>query len=101
MYLSPWRHLRSWARVCLQDVRRVCADMDKGDQKQVGMGVGVLTVVPNGDSPRWSAIIQVDSVNCTAGVDFNDSCTFACVWSKIEFQVSAPGGTLAAARHAC
>ena len=42
--VSPWKHLHSWAHVCLQDVRRVCADMDYGDQKQVGVVIGVLTV---------------------------------------------------------
>ena len=56
-----------------------CADGD-AKRKQLDM---------EGRSHQWTAFC------CTASVDFNVSCKFGCVWSKNEFQVSAPGGTLA------
>ena len=58
--------------------------------------IDALTATPQGNNQTLRAVTQVDSVYYTVSVDFNVSCTFKCVWSKNEFQVSAPGGTLAA-----
>lgn len=108
------------SRPCAKFVWGVYADMHDGDKKQVEInGDGVLTITPYGNDQTWKVVSQIDSVHCTANVDFNvpgkpspppvnltatlwkaeylDSTSSIGVWFKTQFQFTDPSGTLAAA----
>merc|ERR1711998_499198 len=49
----------------------VFADMHDGDQKELTLEDGKLTIVPHGNNQTWVVEAMLDVVKCTAVVDFN------------------------------
>mmetsp|Transcript_45630 Transcript_45630/g.92112 ORF Transcript_45630/g.92112 Transcript_45630/m.92112 type:complete len:132 (+) Transcript_45630:85-480(+) len=50
---------------------KVFADMHDGDQKQVSVSGGQVTIVPNGNNQTWTIGPATLSDDCTALVDFD------------------------------
>jgi len=68
---SGSEELMPTAGPCTTFKHGVFADMHDGDQKQLTLEDGKLTIAPYGNNQTWVVEAMLDAAKCTAVVDFN------------------------------
>jgi FlaG/FlaF family flagellin (archaellin) len=56
---------------CLDSFRGIYADMHDGDQKEVTVFQGTITIKPSGNDQTWQVDADFDTTYCNASIDFN------------------------------